>query len=92
MNRPRITAFIVVVAAVCVLASLLAVSIALVSVRHETAHIEKVVHANQRISDQRWCSLFASIERPADQPPTTPAAERFDAALRELAKEFGCTQ
>lgn len=92
MNRPRVTALIVVVAAVCVLASLVTVSIALISVHNETAHIEKVVRKNQRIADQRWCSLFASIERPPDQPPTTQAAKRFDAALRELAEEFGCTQ
>jgi hypothetical protein len=92
MIRPRVALYVLIISCVCVIASLVVVSIALISVHNETAHTEQVVHANQRQSDQRWCSLFESIERPPDQPPTTPPAKRFDTALRELAKEFGCTQ
>lgn len=59
----------------------------------ERAQLQRELLAQQRQSDQRWCSLLVNLsESQRKRPPTTPSGRDFAREIEDLRRQFGCPE
>lgn len=75
----------------CLLAALGSSTVSIIYSNDAARQSEQRVSEQQRLSEQRWCGIVATLDDAyRDTPPQTPAGRKIADDIRQLRVAFGC--